>query len=110
MGQGADEERVELARQRYEEVYCEMDAGDAVFFDALTLHSSEGNHSDERRLAFASAFTRADNVQIRDAYIPCFAFETVDDSELLRVGVAYSSAEDKVMLRADVGSAAARKD
>ena len=108
--QGADEERVELARQRHEEVYCEMGAGDCCFFHALTLHSSEGNFSSKRRLAFASAFTRADNVQFRDAYIPCFPAEVVDDGALLRAGGAVlGSASDRVMLDGDKGAAAARK-
>merc|ERR1719265_222182 len=70
--QGADPERVEQALSRYEVVHCEMEAGDAVFFHALTLHASEGNHSDHRRLALASCFTREDNVQWKDAYLPCF--------------------------------------
>ena len=110
--QGADEERVALAlaSSAYEEVHCEMSAGDACFFHALTLHSSEGNFSDDRRLAFASAFTRADNVQFRDAYIPCFPVDEVDDGALLRAGgVVVVSAEDKVMLGSDEGVKAARK-
>merc|ERR1719273_1647445 len=46
--QGADDERVELALQRYDEVYCEMSPGDCCFFSALVLHSSMGNHSPHR--------------------------------------------------------------
>ena len=108
--QGADEERVTLALARHEEVFCEMAAGDACFFHALTLHSSEGNFSDQRRLAFASAFTRADNVQFRDAYIPCFPSDEVDDGALMRAGgVVVNNAEDKVMLGGDEGVKAARK-
>ena len=108
--QGADEERVALALDRYDEVYCEMAPGDACFFSASLLHSSEGNHSDKRRLGFASAFTRADNVQYRDAYIPCFPADVVDDGELLRAGPVVTSAADKVMLTSEVGKEAARKD
>lgn len=109
--QGADLERVELAKQRYEEVFCEMAPGDLCFFSALTLHSSQGNFSDNRRLAFASCFTRADNVQFRDAYIPCFPVDVVEDSALLSCGLKVTSSSDKVMMAGgDVGKAAARKD
>eukprot|EP01043_Picozoa_sp_COSAG02_P024597 COSAG02_NODE_1350_length_13120_cov_4.275555_7_plen_166_part_00 len=66
--QGADPERVELALKRFEEVYFVAEPGDALFFSALTLHSSRGNFSSERRLAFASCFTRENNVQWKD---PC---------------------------------------
>ena len=108
--QGADLERVQLATERYEEVQCELAPGDAVFFSALTLHSSQGNHSDKRRLALASCFTLADNVQFRDAYIPCVACDEVDDTALLRDGLKLTSSEDKQMLSPDVGKDAARKD
>jgi len=108
--QGADLERVELARKRYEEVFCEMSPGDCCFFGGLTLHSSQGNFSDDRRMAFASAYTRADNLQFRDAYIPCFAADVVEDSALLERGLEVTSGTDKVMLDATVGKEAARKD
>ena len=113
--QGADEERVALALERFDEVYCEMEAGDVCFFHALALHSSEGNFSKQRRLAFASAFTRADNVQFKDAYIPCFPADAVPDAALLNQSLAapggalLGDAGDRVMLGADIGKAAARK-
>ena len=108
--QGADTERVDLALERYEEVHAEMQPGDCCFFSCLTLHSSQGNFSDNRRLAFASCFTREDNVQYKDAYIPCFPVEPVPDSRLLETGLRVTGAEDKVLLGAEVGVDAARKD
>ena len=72
--QGADPERVELAVKRFEEVYFVAEPGDALFFHALTLHSSRGNFSSERRLAFASCFTRENNVQWKDPCAPPTAF------------------------------------
>ena len=109
--QGADPERVELCLGRFEEVYFVAEPGDALFFHALTLHSSRGNFSQDRRLAFASAFTRENNVQWKDPYIPCFPFETLEDDAIIGDGtVRLTSEEDKVMLGADVGAEAARKD
>ena len=94
-------------------MYFEAEPGDLLLFHALTLHSSRGNFSVERRLVFASCYTRDDNVQWKDPYIPCMPCEPVDDGELVGDGSGVpvlTSAEDKVMLGADVGAAAARKD
>ena len=61
--QGADVQRVMLARARYTEVQLSLAPGDVVFFDSLLLHNSPGNFSPRRRMSFASAFTRSDNEQ-----------------------------------------------
>eukprot|EP00947_MAST-08B_sp_MAST-8B-sp1_P003521 g3521.t1 len=62
-----DPARIEEAIAQNEEVYVEMNAGDAVFFHGNTLHSSEGNPSDDRRMAFAAHFTAADNLMFVDS-------------------------------------------
>ena len=49
-------------------VDCVMSPGDAVFVHGTTLHMSEGNLSDQRRLAFAAHFTRAHNQQFVDPF------------------------------------------
>lgn len=49
-------------------VNCCIEPGDAVFVHGTTLHMSEGNLSDRRRLAFAAHFTRAHNEQFVDPY------------------------------------------
>lgn len=112
--QGADLERVELAKQRFENYTVDLEAGDAVFFSALTLHSSPGNLSETRRLAFASCFSLADNVQYKDAYIPCVKCELVADSALLGSRMqngepTLTSSEDKMMLSSEEGKKKARK-
>ena len=50
-------------------VDCVMSPGDAVFVHGTTLHMSEGNLSDQRRLAFAAHFTRAHNEQFVDPFL-----------------------------------------
>jgi len=107
--QGADLERVELAKARYEELVLELDPGDCVFFDALLLHTSKGNFSPSRRMAFASVFTRADNIQWKKPYIPCWKVDEVSDGLLLEKGVAIESAVQKVMLGSEEGKAAGAK-
>jgi len=114
--QGADLERVEQAKAKMDEVTCDLEAGDAVFFSCLTLHASPGNFSDKRRLAFASAWTRSDNVQYKDAYIPCVECEVVPDEALmasqdLDTGLpTLTDSADKQMLNPDLGVEKARKD
>eukprot|EP00316_Scyphosphaera_apsteinii_P002110 CAMPEP_0119331772 /NCGR_PEP_ID=MMETSP1333-20130426/81358_1 /TAXON_ID=418940 /ORGANISM="Scyphosphaera apsteinii, Strain RCC1455" /LENGTH=287 /DNA_ID=CAMNT_0007341451 /DNA_START=200 /DNA_END=1063 /DNA_ORIENTATION=- len=110
--QGADLERVALARARYAELQLELAPGDAVFFDSLLLHTSPGNFSPLRRMAFASAFTVVDNEQFRRTgiqYIPCWKVDEVDDALLIANGLSIEDAASKVMLGAQVGKAAAAK-
>jgi len=57
-----DPKRVQQAIAQSEVMYVEVEAGDAVFFHGNTLHSSEGNPSADRRMAFAAHFTKADNL------------------------------------------------
>ena len=47
--------------QRLEEVYVEMEPGDALFFHSLLLHKSNQNSSPNRRWAFLCAYNKADN-------------------------------------------------
>mmetsp|Transcript_32379 Transcript_32379/g.64584 ORF Transcript_32379/g.64584 Transcript_32379/m.64584 type:complete len:155 (-) Transcript_32379:120-584(-) len=109
--QGADLERVEQSIARFKTVTLELQPGDVVFFDALLMHQSPGNFSPRRRMAFASAYTRKDNVQFKqnEAYIPCWEAEEVDDSLLLQRGLAFDTAEVMVMLDGQRGKAAAAK-
>ena len=49
---GADPERVVLAAEHLDHVYCEMEPGTALFFHANLLHRSDKNESDDPRLVF----------------------------------------------------------
>lgn len=50
------------------------------------------------------------NLQYKDAYIPCFDFETIADDQLLRQGLVLSTAEDKAMLDPKLGVEKAIKE
>ena len=52
---------------------------------------------------------REDNIQLRDAYIPCVTVDKVDDRELENARVQFGE-ETKLFLDADRGKHAARKD
>ncbi|MBX3443976.1 MAG: phytanoyl-CoA dioxygenase family protein [Planctomyces sp.] len=58
---GADLERVEAARQRYELVHVELEPGDAVLFHANLLHRSDQNHSDDPRWALICCYNTRRN-------------------------------------------------
>eukprot|EP00051_Salpingoeca_urceolata_P019242 m.278489 g.278489 ORF g.278489 m.278489 type:complete len:214 (+) comp19382_c0_seq13:591-1232(+) len=109
--QGADLERVGWAKQRYEEVICELHPGDCLFFHSNLLHASPGNYSEHRRMALGSSFTRDDNVQLKDAYIPCHPVRPLkSNGQLVADGVVLDSASDKQLLDPTLGVKKARKD
>ena len=62
---GADPERVEAALARLELVYCEMNAGDALFFHGNLLHRSDANTSDDPRWTLICCY----NTHHNDPYI-----------------------------------------
>jgi len=84
---GADLERVAEAAKRLETVYCEMGAGDAIFFHANTLHCSGPNHSENPRWAMICCYNSAANDPYKESHHPGYTkLHKVDDAEVLRVG------------------------
>lgn len=63
---GADLERVEVALQRFELVYAELDPGDAILFHANLLHRSDQNRSEQPRWALICCY----NTRRNDPYKP----------------------------------------
>ncbi len=59
---GADMVMVNNALQTMELVYCELDAGDALFFHANTLHRSEANTSANARWSIISCYSSQSNL------------------------------------------------
>lgn len=58
---GADMERVNIAKERFPLVYCEMEPGDAMFFDCNILHRSDQNKSDHARWSLICCYNAARN-------------------------------------------------
>lgn len=89
---GADMERVDEASKRLELIYAEMEAGDAVFFHANTLHCSGPNHSENSRWAMICCYNSASNDPYKESHHPGYTkLHKVDDGELMRVGLADQS-------------------
>jgi ectoine hydroxylase-related dioxygenase (phytanoyl-CoA dioxygenase family) len=59
---GADMVMVENALKTMELVYCELDAGDALFFHSNLLHRSEANTSDYPRWSIISCYSSESNL------------------------------------------------
>lgn len=58
---GADMERVNIAKGRFPLVYCEMEPGDAMFFDCNILHRSDQNRSEHPRWSLICCYNAARN-------------------------------------------------
>lgn len=61
---GADIERVNYLKAQLGQIYCEMEAGDALYFHSNLLHSSAANLSDNSRWGLISSFFREDNISL----------------------------------------------
>ena len=84
---GADMERVNVALERLELVYVEMEAGDAVFFHGNLLHRSDQNRSDKPRWVLICCYNAARNDPYKDHHHPQYTpLNKVDDDAIKRVG------------------------
>lgn len=84
---GADPERVALAKEHLELVYCVMEPGDALFFHANLLHRSDQNHRDDPRWSLICCYNTRHN-PCRDlgghpSYRP---LEKWDDDRIKEIG------------------------
>lgn len=85
---GIDPDIIAAAEKRFERVYCEMDAGDAVFFHSNLLHASAANNSDTPRWGMICCYNRADNEPFKDTAYGRFysKLHKVDDTAIKEVG------------------------
>jgi ectoine hydroxylase len=95
---GADPERVAAARQRLEHLYCEMDAGDALFFHGNTLHASDANLSEKPRWGLLCCYNTKGNDPYKDSHHPRYEpLDKVPDSAILEVGAKGSAANKEFL-------------
>jgi ectoine hydroxylase-related dioxygenase (phytanoyl-CoA dioxygenase family) len=85
--QGADMDFVQEAEKVSELVYCELKAGDALFFHPNVLHRSEANLSDTARWSVISAYNLAFNKPFREKNDSCITpVSVVPDEAILTSG------------------------
>ena len=94
---GADLERVNVALERLELVYCEADPGDVVFFHSNVLHRSDQNRSDKARWAMIVAFNAARNDPYKEGQHPGYTpLHKVDDETIKKAGMKRFEESDDV--------------
>lgn len=83
---GADLERIEAAKERMELVYCEMRAGDALFFHGNTLHCSAANLSENPRWAMICCYNARSNEAYKESTQPPYTkLHKMDNSKILEI-------------------------
>jgi ectoine hydroxylase len=84
---GADPQRVAAAIERLDHVYCELEAGDALFFHCNLLHRSDRNASDQPRWALICCYNAARNDPYKDSRHPRYSFlEKWPDDAIMAIG------------------------
>jgi ectoine hydroxylase-related dioxygenase (phytanoyl-CoA dioxygenase family) len=90
---GADPERVQVALERLELAYCELEPGDAILFHCNLLHRSDQNKSDLPRWAFICCYNAARNDPFKTIRHPRYTpLEKWPDTRVLEVARAQWSA------------------
>jgi ectoine hydroxylase-related dioxygenase (phytanoyl-CoA dioxygenase family) len=85
--QGADPDFVAEAEKISELVYCELKAGDVLFFHPNILHRSEANLSENPRWSVISAYNLSYNKPFREKHTSCITpVEVVADEAILQSG------------------------
>jgi hypothetical protein len=85
--QGADADFVREAEKVSDLVYCELKAGDVLFFHPNLLHRSEANLSDYPRWSVISAYNLSYNVPFREKHTSCITpVQVVPDKAILESG------------------------
>ncbi|MCC6124322.1 MAG: phytanoyl-CoA dioxygenase family protein [Pirellulales bacterium] len=99
---GADMEQVEVAKQRLELVYCEMEPGTALFFHSLTLHASEANLSDKPRWGLICCYNSKHNDPYKESHQPRYTPLTkLPDSAIKAIGAKPTAATQQFLRQED---------
>jgi ectoine hydroxylase-related dioxygenase (phytanoyl-CoA dioxygenase family) len=86
---GADPERVAVALERLERVYCELDPGSAIFFHCNLLHRSDQNASLLPRWALICCYNAARNNPYKESRHPRYrSLEKWPDERIKEIGRA----------------------
>jgi hypothetical protein len=85
---GANLERVEEAKKRFELVHCTMEPGDVIFFHGNLLHASDRNNSDHPRWSMICCYNYKKNDPYKEAHHPRYTpLVKVADEMIKQVGI-----------------------
>ena len=84
----ADQERIKWAETKHENIFCEMEPGDALFFHGNTLHGSGANKSEMRRWALLFCYNTASNNPFIETHQPFYnQINKAEDNYIIENGV-----------------------
>ncbi len=91
----AERERVEWALGQHDEVNCELEPGDALFFHCNLLHSSGSNRSSDRRWALLYCYNSVSNKPFKESHNASYSkIKKVNDSRLLERGILFADGNE----------------
>tara|TARA_Y100000588_G_C14018056_1_gene822957 strand:+ start:77 stop:913 length:837 start_codon:yes stop_codon:yes gene_type:complete len=91
----AEPERVEQLLKNLELVYCELEAGSAMFFHCNTLHRSDANTSERNRWNLICCYNMAKNNPYIESLHPKYTpLEKVSNSVIKEAGLKLSNNSD----------------
>ena len=91
----AEPERVEQLLKNLELVYCELEAGSAMFFHCNTLHRSDANTSERNRWNLICCYNMAKNNPYIESLHPKYTpLEKVSNSAIKEAGLKLSNNSD----------------
>jgi len=84
---GADPERVKVAMERFEHIYCEMEPGAGLYFHSNLLHASAPNQSDQPRWGLLCCYNTKSNDPYKESHHPRYtSLEKVPHAKIKEVG------------------------
>jgi len=91
---GADMEKVNVALERMELVYVELEPGDTLFFHCNLLHRSDKNTSPAPRWSLISTFNLVKNKPYKEQRSSCYTpIEPIRDELILEGDLALHAAD-----------------
>ena len=98
---GADPERVKVALERLEHVYCEMPQGAGIYFHGNLLHTSDPNESDKPRWGLICCYNTRHNDPYKESHHPNYTpLDKVPHAKIKEVG-AKATQSGKAFLKQD---------
>jgi len=96
---GADMEKVNMALERMELIYVDLEPGDTLFFHCNLLHRSDKNTSSDPRWSLISAFNLAKNKPYKEQNSSCYTPVEPMPDEVIMEGKLSSYMKDVEFLR-----------
>jgi len=91
---GADMHMVNKYKESVEEVYCELEVGDALFFHSNLLHASGPNRSVHPRWSIISCYNQLENTPDDEPHSCFVSINMVADGKILSADISLGKQAD----------------